>query len=80
MLYAVVRLQADKRMTQERLSRWLFFCSPCSIDKTVKKNHYRESANCGDRLWAAIKPVAMAPYTLISKDFSQKFQLALSRQ
>ncbi|WP_242716444.1 hypothetical protein [Microcoleus vaginatus] len=50
------------------------------IDKTVKKNHYRESANCGDRPWAAIKPVAMAPYTLIPKDFSQKIQLALSRQ
>ncbi|MEG4516459.1 MULTISPECIES: hypothetical protein [unclassified Microcoleus] len=49
--------------------------------KQSKKNHYRESANCGDRPWAAITPVAMAPYTLIpKKDFSQKFQLALSRQ
>ncbi|MEG4147923.1 hypothetical protein [Microcoleus sp. Pol12B5] len=48
--------------------------------KQSKKNHYRESANCGDRPWAAITPVAMAPYTLVSKDFSQKFQLALSRQ
>ncbi|MEG4121746.1 hypothetical protein QUA43_30275 [Microcoleus sp. N9_B4] len=48
--------------------------------KQSQKNHYRESANCGDRPWAAITPVAMAPYTLISKDFSQKFQLALSRQ
>ncbi|MBD1811803.1 hypothetical protein NDA07_01010 [Microcoleus vaginatus DQ-U2] len=45
-----------------------------------KKNHYRESANCGDRPWAAIEPFAMAPYTLIPKDFSHKFQLALSRQ
>ncbi|WP_333213383.1 hypothetical protein [Microcoleus sp. S36b_A4] len=48
--------------------------------KQSKKNHYRESANCGDHPWAAITPVAMAPYTLVSKDFSQKFQLALSRQ
>ncbi|MEG3893849.1 MULTISPECIES: hypothetical protein [unclassified Microcoleus] len=51
-----------------------------STKQSIKKNHYRESANCGDRPWAAIAPVAMAPYTLISKDFSQKFQLALSRQ
>ncbi|MEG4275224.1 MULTISPECIES: hypothetical protein [unclassified Microcoleus] len=51
-----------------------------STKQSIKKNHYRESANCGDRPRAAIEPVAMAPYTLISKDFSHKFQLALSRQ
>ncbi|MEG4963832.1 MULTISPECIES: hypothetical protein [unclassified Microcoleus] len=64
-------------MTKDRLFRWLFV----RLTKQSKKNHYRESAS---QLWrspaAAIEPVAMAPYTQIPKDFSHKFQLALSRQ
>ncbi|WP_332998338.1 hypothetical protein [Microcoleus sp. A006_D1] len=34
------------------------------LDK-LKKNHYRESAPCGDRPRKAIYPAAMAPYTLV---------------
>ena len=39
---------------------WYPFLNP------VKKNHYPESANCADRPFLAIYPVAMAPYTLTS--------------
>jgi hypothetical protein len=35
----------------------------------VKKNHYPESANCADRPFLTIYPVAMAPYTLTSQGF-----------